>query len=113
MLTLAEAVEISLGGVAPQTAVDHKIRDGGVAQSHAATQGLVHRLLVVHLAVAHWLLALAIALAVLTAFLDKLLGGNELDAGIPHVAAMKDGVRGRFFDPLCLTKRSGRHAHKI
>ena len=88
MLTLAEAVEISLGGVAPQTAVDHKIRDGGVAQSHAATQGLVHRLLVVHLAVAHRLLALAIAFAVLTAFLDKLLGGNELDAGIPHVAAM-------------------------
>ena len=39
MLTLAEAVEISLGGVAPQAAVDHKIRDGGVAQSHAATQG--------------------------------------------------------------------------
>ena len=88
MLTLAEAVEISLGGVAPQAAVDHKFGDGGVAQSHTATQGLVHRLLVVHLAVAHRLLALAIALAVLTAFLDKLLGGDELDAGIPHVAAM-------------------------
>ena len=39
MLTLAEAVEISLGGVTFQAAVDYKLWDGGVAQSHAATQG--------------------------------------------------------------------------
>lgn len=105
MLTLAEAVEISLGGVAPQTAVDHKLGDGGVAQSHAATQGLVHRLLVVHLAVAHWLLALAIPFAILTAFLDKLLGGDELDAGIPHVAAMNGLGVGVFAHKLQLRSK--------
>ena len=88
MLALAEAVEIGFGRVAFQSAEYHKLRDGGISQLHAAPQGLVHCLLVVHLAVAHLLVTLAIALAVLATHLDELLGGDELDAGILDVASM-------------------------
>ena len=88
MLTLAEAIEIGLGRVALQSAVYHKLWNRGIAQLHAASQSLVHRLGVVHLAVANLLVTLAVALTVLTALLDELLGGDELDAGILDVAAM-------------------------
>ena len=92
MLALAEAVEIGLGRVALQSAEHHKVRNRGIAQPQATPQGLVHCLLVVHLTVAHWRLALAVALAVSAALLHKLLGGDELQSGIDDILA-RDGLR--------------------
>ena len=88
MFALAEAVEIGFGRVALQSAEYHKLWNRCIAQAHATTQGLVHCLFVVHLAVSHLSLTLAIALAVLATFLDELLGRDELNARILNVSAM-------------------------
>lgn len=88
MVALAEAVEIGFGRVALQSAEYHKLRNRRIAQPHAATQRLVHCLLVVHLAVTHLSLTLAVALAILATFLDELLGRDELNARIFNVSAM-------------------------
>ena len=88
MFALAEAVEIGFGRVALQSAEYHKLWNRRIAQPHAATQSLVHCLFVVHLAVTHLFLTLAIAFAVLASFLDELLGRDELNARIFNVSAM-------------------------
>lgn len=88
MVALAEAVEIGFGRVALQSAEYHKLWNRCVAQPHAAPQGLVHCFLVVHLAISHLSITLAVALAVLATLLDELLGRDELNARIFNVSAM-------------------------
>ena len=90
MFALAEAVEIGFGRVALQSAEYHKLWNRGIAQPHTAAQGFVHSLLVVHLAIIHLFLTLAIAFAVLATFIDELLGRDELNARIFKVSAMND-----------------------
>ena len=90
MVALAEAVEVLLGGVALQAAVVHEGADGSVAQGHALAQGFVHRLLVVHLAVANWCAAFAESLLVVAGLLGEILGGGEVDSGIDDVFS-RDG----------------------
>ncbi len=53
VVAFAEAVEICLCRLALQMAEAHECLHGDVSVAHAAAQGLVHRLGVVHLAVAH------------------------------------------------------------
>ena len=88
MVAFAEAVEIGFGRVTFQSAEYHKLWNRRIAQPHAATQSLVHCFLVVHLAITYLSLTLAIAFAVLAAFLDELLGRDELNACIFNVSAM-------------------------
>ena len=90
MVALAEAVEVLLGGVTLQVAVVHEGADGGVAQGHALAQGFVHRLLVVHLAVAYGGAAFAESLPVVASLLGEILGGGEVDSGIDDVFS-RDG----------------------
>ena len=88
MFALAEAVEISFSRVALQPAEYHKLWNRRIAQFHAASQGLIHCFLVVHLAVAHLSLTLALALSIVAPLLDKFLGRDELNSRIDNVSTM-------------------------
>ena len=88
MVALTEAIEIGFGRIALQSAEYHKLWNRRIAQLHTATKSLVHSFLVVHLAVSHPSLTLAVALTVLATLPDELLRRDELNARILNVPAM-------------------------
>lgn len=87
IVALAETFEIALGGVVFQFAEHLKAADGGIAVAHTLAQGHLHGLRVVHLLVAHGLVAHAETHLAALHLLDEILGGRELDAVEHHVDA--------------------------
>ena len=86
IVAFAKTVEIGLCRLALQAAKKLEAADGNVSVVRAATQGLVHRLGVVHLAVANATYLFAEAVMTTVGSLDKLFRWDELDTVIHHIA---------------------------